>query len=96
MNLSEKCGIVAFLTESCPAVVQALYLLSLQFTLSSYQRYPIYADLTYFILDFFTEVSASKHLNTTTRNFLFSFFKETFIYFVRWPDKCVRRVGCGP
>jgi hypothetical protein len=38
-------------------------------------------DIFYFRF-FFTEVSASKHLNTTTRNVLFScFFKETFIYF---------------
>jgi hypothetical protein len=32
MNLNQTCGIDAFLIESCPAVVQALYLMSLKFT----------------------------------------------------------------
>jgi hypothetical protein len=37
MNLYESSGIDAFLIESCPAVVQALYLLPLKLTLSTYQ-----------------------------------------------------------
>jgi hypothetical protein len=37
MNLTESCGTNAFLTESCPAVALALYLLSLKLTLSAYQ-----------------------------------------------------------
>jgi hypothetical protein len=37
MNLNDSCGIDAFLTESGPAVVQALYLLPLKLTLSVYQ-----------------------------------------------------------
>jgi hypothetical protein len=36
MNLKAICGIDAFLIESCPAVVQALYLMSLEFILSAY------------------------------------------------------------
>jgi hypothetical protein len=32
MNLNESCGIVAFITKSCPGVVQALYFLSLKST----------------------------------------------------------------
>jgi hypothetical protein len=32
MNLNESCGTDAFLVQSCPAVVQALYLLSLKLT----------------------------------------------------------------
>jgi hypothetical protein len=37
MNLNESCGTAAFLAESCPAVAQGLYLLSLKLTLSAYQ-----------------------------------------------------------
>jgi hypothetical protein len=37
VNLNESCGIDAFLIESCPAVVQALNLLSLKLTSSAYQ-----------------------------------------------------------
>jgi hypothetical protein len=37
MNLNESCGIDAFLTKSCPAVVQALYLLPLKLTSGVYQ-----------------------------------------------------------
>jgi hypothetical protein len=43
MNLNESHGIDAFLTESCPALVQALYLLSLKPTLSTYQTKIIFA-----------------------------------------------------
>jgi hypothetical protein len=37
MIINERCGIDAFLTKSCPAVVQGLYLLSLKVTVSAYQ-----------------------------------------------------------
>jgi hypothetical protein len=37
MNLNESCGTDAFLIKSCPAVVQALYLLPLKLTLRAYQ-----------------------------------------------------------
>jgi hypothetical protein len=37
MELFESCGIDVFLIKSSPAVVQALYLLSLKLTLSAYQ-----------------------------------------------------------
>jgi hypothetical protein len=43
MNLNDSHGIDAFLTESCPALVQALYLLSLKPTLSTYQTKIIFA-----------------------------------------------------
>jgi hypothetical protein len=33
MNLNQRCDINAFLIKSCPAVGQALYLLSLKLTL---------------------------------------------------------------
>jgi hypothetical protein len=36
MNLHESRGIDALLIESCPAVVQALYLLPLKLTLNAY------------------------------------------------------------
>jgi hypothetical protein len=49
MNLNEKCGIDAYLIESCPAVVQALYLLPLEFTLGAYTE----MTCTYLILIFF-------------------------------------------
>jgi hypothetical protein len=38
MNLNESCGIDVFLIKSCPAVVQALYFVSLKLTLNAYQR----------------------------------------------------------
>jgi hypothetical protein len=37
MNLNDSYGFDAFLTESCPAVVQALYLLPLKPTLSAHR-----------------------------------------------------------
>lgn len=37
MNANETCDIDAFLIKSCPAVVQALYLLSLKLELSAYK-----------------------------------------------------------
>jgi hypothetical protein len=39
MDHNQSCGTDAFLTELCPAVVQALYLLSLKLTLCSYQTH---------------------------------------------------------
>jgi hypothetical protein len=35
MNLNQRCGTDAFLIKSCPAVVQALDILSLKLTLSA-------------------------------------------------------------
>jgi hypothetical protein len=37
MIINERCGIDAFLTKSCQAVVQGLYLVSLKVTVSAYQ-----------------------------------------------------------
>jgi hypothetical protein len=68
MNLNQGCGIDTFLTESCPAVVQALYLLSLKFTLGAYQTEMtcIRKLQTFYFRMFFTD------LNTTTmRSFSF-------------------------
>jgi len=53
MNPNESCDIDAFLTKFCPAVIQALYLLSLKWTLSAYQTEMACVDLTYIILVFF-------------------------------------------
>jgi hypothetical protein len=36
--LNDSCAIDAFLIESCPAMVQALYFLPLNLTLSAYQK----------------------------------------------------------
>jgi hypothetical protein len=36
MNLNVSCGYDTFLIGSCPAVLQALYLLALKLTLSAY------------------------------------------------------------
>jgi hypothetical protein len=52
MNHNDTCGTDTFLIESCPAVVQALCLLSLKLTLSAYQTEKTCMrtlDLTYFI-----------------------------------------------
>jgi hypothetical protein len=65
MKLNQRCSIYAFLTKSCPDVVQALYLsLSLKLTLSIHQTDDMYVDMAYFIsenVSFFTEVTASKY-----------------------------------
>jgi hypothetical protein len=37
MSVNQSCGTDAFLIESCPDVVQVLYLLSLKLTLSACQ-----------------------------------------------------------
>jgi hypothetical protein len=43
-----------FLIESCPTVVQALYFLLLQLTLSAHQtRFDLYVDLTFHFRYFF-------------------------------------------
>jgi hypothetical protein len=36
VNVNESCGIDSFLVESCPAVIEALSLLSLQSSLGAY------------------------------------------------------------
>jgi hypothetical protein len=56
VNLYDSRDIDAFLIESCPAVDQALYLLSLKLAeVHIRQRCPLYIDLTYFILEFFPQ-----------------------------------------
>jgi hypothetical protein len=70
MNLNDNCGIDAFLIEPCPAVVQALYLLSLRFTSSAHQTGMSCIrrlDIFHFIKCFLTALSASEHFNKTTR-----------------------------
>jgi hypothetical protein len=73
MNLNDSCGTDVFLTESSPAVVQALYLLSLKLTLSAHRtemtcirRLDIFHCRKCF---FFTDTNAKKHLNKTKINF---------------------------
>jgi hypothetical protein len=51
VNVNQSCGIDAFLIKSCPAVVQALYLLSLKLASSVYQTDDLYIDLTRFVLE---------------------------------------------
>jgi hypothetical protein len=68
MNLNENCGVDAFVMDSYPAVVQALYLLSFKLTLSAYQTEIacIYRLDIFNFRFFFTDACASKHLNKTT------------------------------
>jgi hypothetical protein len=53
MDLNERCGIDAFLIDSCPSVVQALHVLSItetDFKCKS-DTDDLHADLTYFLLE---------------------------------------------
>jgi hypothetical protein len=64
MNHNESCGTDDFLIKSCPAVVQALYLLSLKFSSSAHQT-EMTCMLRLNIFHFkniFTEVNASKQI----------------------------------
>jgi hypothetical protein len=64
MKLNECCVTGAFLTETCPMMIQCLYLLSLKLTLSAYQTemFCIHKlDIFHFRKCFFTDVSAKKH-----------------------------------
>jgi hypothetical protein len=50
MYLNDSCGTDAFLTKYFPVLVQSIYLLSLNVTLSAYKTHDVYIDLTYFII----------------------------------------------
>jgi hypothetical protein len=63
MNLNEKCDIDAYLIESCPAVVQALYLLPLEFTLGANHTE---MTCTYLILDFFLYLNHERNFSQTS------------------------------
>jgi hypothetical protein len=95
MNLGESYGIDAFLIESCPAVVQALYFLSLKLTLSAYQtEMTCIRRLDIFHFRLFHRGKCKQTTKYNHENFLFLF--KTFIFLVRGPDKSVRRAGTDP
>jgi hypothetical protein len=65
MILNQNCGIVSLLTESCPTVVQALYVLSLKLTLTARQTEMSCVrrlDMFHCRKMFFIYVSASKQI----------------------------------
>jgi hypothetical protein len=78
INLNDSCCIDAFLIESCPAVVLALYLLSLKLTPTAYEtELPCIRRLNIFHFRFFLRGKCRQ----TIGNFLFGFKKHLLTLF---------------